>query len=75
MSQSQQDLRRAAAQEFMKSLDQLGRSLTAAEEAAQAASEASNRQPLSADAAEAKALAEAAADIEQFFIQAQDPQV
>jgi hypothetical protein len=72
MDKGQQDLRRTAAKEFMRSLEQLGMELKSAEESpvtteSQAAIEA---EQTALDGAEAKALEEAVADIEQ-FIQAQ----
>ncbi len=62
MNQSQRELRRAAAQAFMESLDQLGRSLTPAEPAY-----GSKQKPDISDTSQfARDLEAAVADIEEF---------
>lgn len=78
MDQSQQELRRAAAKAFQESLEQLGQSLKAENEANEAngiapvvvpnqQSHSLPAQPAKEPTIDVKALEEAAADIEEFM--------
>lgn len=72
MNPSQQELRRAAAKAFMESLDQLGTSLTSAEEPLEPTSATQKTTAETEAIANSKtisveALEEAVADIEQFI--------
>lgn len=67
MDRSQRELRRAAAQAFMESLDQLGMGLAEASNTTDLAGATNQDQSLSQAKDYEKELEEAAADIEQFI--------
>jgi hypothetical protein len=70
MNQRTQELRRAAAREFLESLDQLGTNLTSGQDAGRANAESrrnAQRQPRPNPDSTIRLWEDAAADIEQFM--------